>query len=334
VIECDVIVTDRSLIADGVLALELAGADGTPLPAWEPGAHIDLCVADGVERQYSLCGDPSEDRWTVAVLREDASRGGSRTVHERVQVGDRLRARVPRNHFVFSASGPVLFIAGGIGITPLMPMIAAARRAGVPWRLAYAGRRRSGMAFLEPLCAEHGDRVSVHVSEEGGRLELAELLAEPTGESVWCCGPERMLVEVEHLMEGWPPGSLHVERFVAAPVGAGRAGGAVGAGEAGGAGGAGGAGEADEPERTFEVEIDGTVLTVPPDRSILDVAEEAGLLVLSSCREGTCGTCELRIAEGVADHRDSVLSAEEQAAGETMMICVSRAKTARLVLET
>ncbi len=318
-IELDVIVTARSLIADRVLALELAAADGAPLPAWEPGAHIDLRVADGLERQYSLCGDPSEDLWTVAVLREDDGRGGSRAVHEQVQVGDRLSARVPRNHFVFSASGPVLFIAGGIGITPLYPMIAAARSAGVPWRLAYAGRRRSGMAFLEVLCAAHGDRVSVHVSEEGGRLDLAELLAEPTGESVWCCGPERMLAEVERLMGAWPPGSLHVERFVAA---------------AGGVGGAGAAGDAGEPERAFEVEIDGTVLSVPPDRSILDVAEEAGLLVLSSCREGTCGTCELRIAEGEADHRDSVLSAEEQAAGQTMMICVSRAKTARLVLET
>jgi ferredoxin len=122
-----------------------------------------------------------------------------------------------------------------------------------------------------------------------------------------------MLAEVERLMDAWPPGSLHVERFVAATADA---------------------DAAVEPERAFEVEIDGTVLSVPPDRSILDVAEEAGLLVLSSCREGTCGTCELRIAEGEADHRDSVLSAEEQAAGETMMICVSRAKTARLVLET
>ncbi len=316
-IERDVIVTARSLIADRVLALELAAADGAPLPAWEPGAHIDLLVADGVERQYSLCGDPAEDRWTVAVLREDAGRGGSRTVHERLQIGDRLRARVPRNHFVFSASGPVLFIAGGIGITPLVPMIAAAERAGVPWRLAYAGRRRSGMAFLEGLCAAHGERVSVHVSEEGGRLDLGELLAEPTGESVWCCGPERMLAEVERLMEAWPPGSLHVERFVAAPADA-----------------AADANAAVEPERAFEVEIDGTVLSVPPDRSILDVAEEAGLLVLSSCREGTCGTCELRIAEGEADHRDSVLSAEEQAAGHSMMICVSRAKSARLVLES
>ncbi len=324
-IELDVIVTARSLIADRALALELAAADGAPLPAWEPGAHIDLRVADGVERQYSLCGDPSEDRWTVAVLREDAGRGGSRAVHEQVRVGDRLRARVPRNHFLFSASGPVLFIAGGIGITPLYPMIAAAHNAGVPWRLAYAGRRRSGMAFLEPLCAEHGDRVSAHVSEEGSRLDLPELLAEPTGESVWCCGPERMLAEVERLMDAWPPGSLHLERFVTAPGGAGAVG---GAGDANGASGAG------EPERAFEVEIDGTVLTVPPDRSILDVAEEAGLLVLSSCREGTCGTCELRIAEGEADHRDSVLSAEEHAAGETMMICVSRARTARLVLET
>lgn len=330
-IEREVIVTGRSLIADGVLALELAAADGAALPAWEPGAHIDLLVAEGIERQYSLCGDPADDRWTVAVLREDAGRGGSRAVHEQVQVGDRLRARVPRNHFVFSAAGPVLFIAGGIGITPLVPMIAAAERAGVPWRLAYAGRRRSGMAFLERLCAAYGERVSVHVSEEGGRLDLSELLAEPTRESVWCCGPEGMLAEVERLMGAWPPGtpgSLHVERFLAAPARM------AGAGAGGGGAGAGDGSAAIEAERAFEVEIDGTVLTVPPDRSILDVAEEAGLLVLSSCREGTCGTCELRIAEGEADHRDSVLSADEQAAGHTMMICVSRAKTDRLVLET
>jgi ferredoxin-NADP reductase len=316
VIERELIVTARTPIADRVLALELAAADGTPLPAWEPGAHIDLRVADDIERQYSLCGDPSGERWTVAVLREDAGRGGSRTVHEKVQVGDRLRARMPRNHFVFSASSPALFIAGGIGITPLVPMINAAQDAGVPWRLVYAGRRRSGMAFLEQLAVSHGERVSVHVSEEGSRLDLSELLAKPTGESVWCCGPEGMLAEVERLMATWPPGSLHVERFVAAPAGAADADAAV------------------DPERAFEVEIDGTVLNVPPDRSILEVAEEAGLLVLSSCREGTCGTCELRIAEGEADHRDSVLSAEEQAAGHSMMICVSRAKTARLVLET
>ncbi|WP_225992825.1 PDR/VanB family oxidoreductase [Actinomadura rudentiformis] len=311
--ETTVVVTRKEALADDVAGLTLRAPDGGPLPPWEPGAHIELVLGDGLVRQYSLCGDPDDPHgWRVAVLREQDGRGGSAHVHDKLAEGDRLTVRGPRNHFAFTPSRPrCLFIAGGIGITPILPMIAAAQAAGADWRLVYGGRRRSSMAFLAEL-ERHGERVQTSPQDETGLLDLDGLLGEPRADTlVYCCGPEALLAEVERRCADWPPGSLRVERFTPKP-------------EAGAA-----------PREAFEVELalSGRTLKVPADRSILEVLESAGVAVLSSCQEGTCGTCETAVLDGVPDHRDSVLTEEERGAGDLMMICVSRAAGPRLTLE-
>jgi ferredoxin-NADP reductase len=319
--EIDVVVHDARLVASDVILLELRAADGSMLPAWEPGAHLDVLVQPGVERQYSLCGDPGDlSHYLVAVLREADGRGGSEHVHAHVTTGSALRIRGPRNHFPLVqpvAGSSYLFVAGGIGITPLLPMVRAVEASGASWRLAYAGRSLERMPFVDELVATFGSRVSVHTAEPGRRLDLAALEV-AAGTHVYGCGPARMLAELESVASGagvsgtpWHSGALHLERFEARSVA--------------------------EPVRheSFEVELEltGTTVTVPPDRSILDVVEEAGVLVLSSCREGTCGTCETPVVSGEVDHRDSVLTPDEQESNEVMMICVSRAACPRLVLE-
>jgi len=321
--EIDMVVSAARVVATDVLLLELRAADGSALPAWAPGAHLDVTVQDGVERQYSLCGDPSDlSRYTVAVLREPDGRGGSLHVHEHVAEGTALRVRGPLNHFALSlppASTPLMphyvFVAGGIGITPILPMVNAVAAAGVSWELHYAGRALERMPFVDELVASYGSHVSVYTPDAGHRLDLATLsggsVSRPV--AVYCCGPARMLTELEEVAASarWPSGTLHLERFEARAVA--------------------------EPVRheAFEVELEisGLTVTVPPDRTILEVVEEAGVLVLSSCREGTCGTCETPVVSGEVDHRDSVLTPDEQEANEVMMICVSRAACPRLVLE-
>lgn len=306
----DAIVVARRTLADDVDLFELAAADGTPLGPWAPGAHLDLLLPDGHERQYSLCGDPADtERWTIAVLREDSGRGGSHWIHEHLSEGAEIKVRGPWNHFALATASRYRFIAGGIGITPLLPMIAAAEAAGARWTLDYAGRSRSTMAFLPELAA-YGDRVRLHASDEGPRLDIASLGPAP-GELVFACGPQRMLDALDQAARTWAPETLHVERFEAREVG--------------------------EPvlHESFEVElaISGTTVTVDPDSSVLDAVEAAGVFVLSSCREGTCGTCETPVLEGDVDHRDSILSPAEQDMNDRMMICVSRAACPRLVLE-
>lgn len=319
-VERSLVVRSRTEVAAGVVALELAPANGRDLPAWTPGSHIDLRLPDGVERQYSLCGDPDDrSAWRIAVLREPAGRGGSEFVHASVEVGQTVRVRGPRNHFAFTArpGERCSLIAGGIGITPIFSMAAAADAAGADWTLDYAGRSRSTMAFADELVARFGDRVRLHPADEGGRLDLAALLGAgasdagaPVGE-VYCCGPTRLIEAVEAASAGWPAGSIHVERFEAKVFG--------------------------DPvwAEPFEVELElsGITVTVPPGRTILEVVEENDILVPSSCREGTCGTCETPVIEGEVEHRDSILTPAEQAHNTVMMICVSRAACPRLVLE-
>ncbi|PRX43884.1 ferredoxin-NADP reductase [Prauserella shujinwangii] len=311
--ERELVLAHREPVADGVVCLTLRAPDGGPLPAWAPGAHLDLLLAEGLERQYSLCGDPADTgAYTVAVLREPEGRGGSAFVHDRLAEGDTVRVRGPRNHFPLEASARYLFLAGGIGITPIVPMVAEAEARGADWLLVYGGRSRSSMAFADALAAEYGDRVRLHPLDECGPLPLDEVLGTPhPGTAVYCCGPEPLLAAVEQRCVAWGPGALHVERF--APKADADAG----------------------PRVAFEVElaVSGRTLPVPPGRSILEVVEDAGVPVLSSCREGTCGTCETEVRAGVPDHRDSLLTDEERAAGETMMICVSRSCGPRLVLE-
>ncbi|MFF7945315.1 PDR/VanB family oxidoreductase [Streptomyces griseorubiginosus] len=306
--EAELVVERREPAADGVLALTLRHPLGDQLPAWEPGAHIDVLLGPGLERQYSLCGDPADRaRWRIAVLREPVGRGGSAHVHEQVNQGDKVRVRGPRNHFALRPAPRYLFIAGGIGITPILPMLAAAEAEGAQWTLLYGGRTRNSMAFTEELSV-YGDRVTVAPQDETGLLDLPSVLdGVPEGTLVYCCGPGPLLDAVE---QRCPAGLLHVERF--APK------------------------EQEEGENTeFEVELaqTGTTVTVAPDVSVLDAVRASGVEVLFSCTEGTCGTCETDVLDGTPDHRDSVLTDEEREAGETMMICVSRCRGKRLVLD-
>ncbi|MFI7505120.1 PDR/VanB family oxidoreductase [Streptomyces sp. NPDC049687] len=306
--EAELVVERRDFAADGVLAITLRHPLGEPLPAWEPGAHVDLVLGPGLERQYSLCGDPADrTAWRVAVLREPDGRGGSAHVHEKLGQGDKVRVRGPRNHFALRPAARYRFIAGGIGITPVLPMLAAADAAGADWTLLYGGRSRDSMAFTEEL-AGYGDRVTVAPQDETGLLDLGPVLDDlPEGTLVYCCGPGPLLDAVE---ERCPSGALHVERFQPKEQPAGE-------------------------DTEFEVELaqSGRTLTVAPGVSVLDTVRAAGVEVLYSCTEGTCGTCETDVLEGAPDHRDSVLTDEEREAGETMMICVSRCKGRKLVLD-
>ncbi|SNX65217.1 ferredoxin-NADP reductase [Streptomyces sp. TLI_55] len=306
--ETELVVERREFAADGVLALTLRHPLGEPLPAWEPGAHVDVLLGPGLERQYSLCGDPSDGTsWRIAVLREPAGRGGSAHVHEQLGQGDKVRVRGPRNHFALRPAPRYRFIAGGIGITPILPMLAAAEAAGAEWSLLYGGRTRQSMAFTEEL-SRYGDRVTVAPQDESGLLDLASVLdGVPEDTLVYCCGPGPLLDAVQARC---PAGLLHLERFTPK--------------------------EQETGEDTeFEVELarSGRTVTVPADVSVLDAVRAAGVEVLYSCTEGTCGTCETDVLDGTPDHRDSVLTDEEQEAGETMMICVSRCRGRRLVLD-
>ncbi|MGC5051546.1 PDR/VanB family oxidoreductase [Micromonospora sp. DT48] len=307
----ELVVAHRDRAAAGVAVLSLCRPGGGDLPAWSPGAHLDLELGPGLVRQYSLCGDPA-DRATlrIAVQLEPEGRGGSRHVHERLTPGATVRVRGPRNNFPLVAAARYLFVAGGIGITPLRPMVAAADAAGADWRLVYGGRSRATMAFADALREKYGDRVSLYPQDETGLLDLDELLGRPVDGLVYCCGPESLITAVEQRCRTWPAGALHVERFTPlAPV--------------------------EGADTTVEVELalSGRTLTVPPGTSILEAVEAAGVQVLSSCREGTCGTCETGVLGGVPEHRDSLLTEAERAVGDTMMICVSRAVTPRLTLE-
>ena len=330
--ERDLVVAHKVRAAEGVTVLDLRDPSAAPLPGWQPGAHIDLILpGPGLVRQYSLCGDPAEaTTWRIAVLREASGRGGSRCVHDSLAEGSRVRARGPRNHFPLEPAGGYLFIAGGIGITPILPMIAAAEAAGTPWTLTYGGRTRASMAFRDELRSRYPEQVRLQPQDEMGLLDLDALLGGPSaGRLVYCCGPEPLLAAVESRCAAWPDGALHVERFApraaqASPV-PGESAGAAAAGESARPAAAG----------AFEVELAQSrmLVDVSAETSILRAVEAAGVQVLSSCTEGICGTCETAVLDGVPDHRDSLLTPAERAAGDTMMICVSRSVTPRLVLD-
>ncbi len=301
----DLVITAREIRAEGVVSLTLADPGGGQLPAWTPGAHIDLLLDDTV-RQYSLCGPPGDQHtWRIAVLLDAGGRGGSVKVHQTLKAGDQIAVRGPRNHFPLHAAPRYIFIAGGIGITPILPMIAVATEAGSQWRLYYGGRGQASMAFLDEL-EPYGERVVIWPDDERGLLPLDEILGDPAdGVLVYCCGPEGLLAATE---QRW-----HLERFTAKPQPVPAAGG----------------------EAAFEVvcQRSGLTVTVPPGTSIIDALDEQGVSVLSSCLEGVCGTCETAVLEGIPDHRDSLLSEDEREANEYMMVCVSRSKSGRLVLD-
>ncbi|OZM74843.1 oxidoreductase [Amycolatopsis antarctica] len=294
--------------ADGVRGLTLSAPDGRVLPRWRPGAHLDLVLPSGRVRQYSLCGDRNRAReYRIAVRRIDRG-GASGEIHQSLRAGDPLVVRGPRNAFPFVAAQRYLFVAGGIGITPILPMVRAAAAAGADWRLVYCGRSRSSLPFLGELAGSDTGRVWVRTDDDYGiPASGAELLEHaPDGATVYCCGPIPMITGLRLDLPASRARSLHFERFSAPPISGGR---------------------------TFEVELarTGRVLTVPADRSALDVVRTAKPDVAYSCRQGFCGTCRTRVLDGEPDHRDHTLTQEQRADG--MLLCVSRADGGRLVLD-
>lgn len=301
-----VLVAAREEVAEGVVQLRLEGQE---LPGWEPGAHLDLVLPSGLVRQYSLCGDPEDDSsYTVATRLVEDGRGGSREVHEQIRAGMELEVRGPRNRFPLVGAESYVFVAGGIGITPVLPMLRALPD-GVEWRLLYCGRDRASMPFLEdveklgrtgvPPLGRGGERERVTVAE--GLPDLDGFLADvPEGAAVYCCGPEGLMAAVEERFPG-----VHLERF--APRASG--------------------GDA------FEVELrrSGRTVSVPADSTVLAAVRAELPDTLYSCEQGFCGTCQQRVLEGEVDHRDELLTDAERA--DSMLICVSRARGDRLVLD-
>ncbi|MFD6156247.1 PDR/VanB family oxidoreductase [Nocardia sp. NPDC060256] len=307
--EIPVRVSARRDEAEGVFSLELAAAAGGELPSWTPGAHIDVAVGAAGVRQYSLCGDPAQSsHWRIAVLHEPSGRGGSHHLHSTALAGTVLRVSMPRNNFELVDCERYVFLAGGIGITPILPMLAAADASGARWSLYYGGRTRAHMAFADDL-ANRYPAAELLPQDEHGLLPLADILAGHSDAAVYCCGPEPLLAAVE--VEGARQGlSVHLERFVPRPM-------------------------EFAPNESFEVRLasSGRTFQVGANQSIADVLERAGIGIVTSCREGTCGTCETAVLAGDIDHRDSLLTADERARGNTMMLCVSRSRSDVLVLD-
>lgn len=296
--------------AEGVISVELERPDGGPLPGWQPGAHVDLRLPNGLVRQYSLCGEPASPSWRIAVLHEPG-RGGSTYVHTQLRPGDIVDIAGPRNHFALQDSTEYLFIAGGIGITPILPMVRACATTAKEWTLVYGGRSRASMTFLDEL-ATYGSRVHVVPQDEQGLLDLRSVIGQaPAGSLVYCCGPEGLLEAVIGVTAETGL-DCHVERF--APV--------ISAAEA-------------REGDAFDVVLkrSGLTVTVHDGESILDVVERAGLNPPFSCREGTCGSCETGVISGTVDHRDGILTEDERNDGASMMICVSRSTGAALELD-
>jgi len=301
--------------AKEVLRLQLVNANGDLLPSFEPGAHIAVQLPGGLTRHYSLCGDwRDRERYVLGIGRSEASRGGSDYLHGALRQGMELRCSRPVNNFKLDLHAKrYVFIAGGIGITPILGMVRWCEAHGKEWRLVYAARSRQRLAFYEEL-QPFNSRVRFHCDdEEGGPLPVSLVMADiPPDAQVYCCGPSGLMTSVQENGLHLPPGSLHFEWF-SAP------------------------GEPDGPQETgdFEVELrrSGQTFRVPSQMSILEVLEEHGHEVPFSCREGLCGTCETAVCEGDPDHRDYVYSEAQRQSLRSMLICVSRSKTPRIVLD-
>jgi len=300
-------------VAEGIKLLRLEDPDGLPLPAWTPGAHIDLVVGD-FSRKYSLCGNPSDPDYTIAVLREEDGRGGSRFIHDQLSAGMTVRLRGPKNYFRLEGEADChVLIAGGIGITPIIAMADRLKQLNQDYVVHYCGRSRGAMAFAERLISDHGAHAVLHVSDEGSRADLAAIVAEcgETGARIHACGPARLLDALTGLCADLPDGTFRSELFVTDTAGGAQAG-----------------------DTAFEIELEDSdlKLMVPAGQTLLETVRAAGIDVPSDCEEGLCGSCEIRVLEGAVDHRDKVLSASERAEGGRMMACCSRATGQKLKL--
>lgn len=315
--------------AEGVRSFRFEHVAGEDLAPWEPGAHLDITLPSGRVRQYSLCGDPADrSGYVVAVLDQPQGRGGSREIHRAVTSGVELEVRGPRNHFPLVEAESYLFIAGGIGITPILPMIRAVAAAGRPWRLVYGGRSPASMAFVREIEAFGGDVAFVPERSHGLIDVKAELARCRSRTNVYCCGPEPLLRAVAAACEQCDAvRALHVERFASSHL----ADDPVSASD----GAERGRSAASAAARSFEVELaaTGKTLVVEPGASILDRVLEVVPDWPWACREGYCGTCETAVISGTPEHHDDVLTDEEREAGDVMMICVGRSCSPSLVLD-
>ena len=313
----DVVVVSRNNEAQGICTYELASADGSALPAFSAGSHIDVHLPGGLIRQYSLCNHPDEQhRYLIGVLRDPASRGGSQSLHEQIKRGDRLRISEPRNLFplVHEAHRSLLF-AGGIGITPILCMAERLAHSGADFELHYCARSSERAAFVERLRnSPFADRVFMHFDEQPETaLNAAQVLASPQpGTHLYVCGPGGFM---QHVLDSaraqdWQEHTLHREYFAAAPVDS-------------------------SNDGSFSVKVGSTgqVFDIPADKTVVQVLESHGIDIPMSCEQGVCGTCLTRVLEGVPDHRDMFLTEEEQACNDQFTPCCSRSKSPMLVLD-
>ena len=300
--------------ARDVLEVEFRLPEGGDVPEYEPGAHIDLTLPNGITRSYSIKGDRGlRDRITVGVGLDAASRGGSSFIHRTLRVGDVIPVAGPRNHFPLVEDAPkVVLIAGGIGITPMVCMARRLAALGRDFAFHYAVRSADRAAFLDELQAL-GIAPVLHVDETaGGPMDVAAAIADqPGGTHFYCCGPAGMLAAFEAATAHLPETHVHVEYFSPRVI----------------------AVEGEDRPITVVLDRAGKTIEVAADESIAAAIQRVGVSVDTSCEDGICGTCETRVLDGTPDHRDSVLTKSEQEAGRTMMICVSRCKGDRLVLD-
>ena len=313
-----VVVVAKATEAEDICSLTLAAVDGSALPAFAAGAHVDVHLPGGLVRQYSLCNDPAEThRYQLGVLRDAASRGGSAAVHDSLQVGQSLTISAPKNHFGLAhGARRHLLLAGGIGITPLLCMAERLANTGADFALHHCTRSLVRTPFVQRIrTSAFANRVHWHHDDGDAaqKIDLAALLGTPhDGEHVYVCGPQGFMDAVLGTARaaGWPADQLHSEAFGAAPV-------------------------QHDGDAAFEVQLasSGRVVLVPAGQTVLQALAAAGVEVLSSCEQGVCGTCLTRVLDGQPDHRDQYLTPEEQAACDQFLPCCSRARSPRLVLD-
>lgn len=316
--ELDLRVQQIRYEAEGVVSVELVDPTGAQLPPWQPGAHLEIDLPSGLVRQYSLCNDHADrERYVVGVLREADGRGGSAEIHDQLRVGTLLRARGPRNHFELGTADDYVFVAGGIGITPILAMVRAVSASGRTWRLHYGGRTIASMAFLRDLAAWR-DNVEVVPQDRDGLLDLDGIFARVKDHTqIYCCGPTALLEAVQSRAEAAGVAArLHIERFTASDEALVEI-------------------EAAKRGEGFEVELatTGGSVWVESGRTVLESLRDVLPDLPSSCEEGICGTCETRVLGGVPEHHDQILTDGEREAGDCMFICVSRSKSPKLVLD-
>lgn len=308
----------KAVEALDISTFELVATNGGPLPAFSAGSHVDVQLPGGITRQYSLCNDPKEThRYLIGVLRDEASRGGSRAMHDSVQEGSELLISAPKNHFPLAHEARrSLLMAGGIGVTPILCMAERLAISGADFEMHYSTRSLERTAFRQRIQdSAYASRVQFHHDDGDAaqKLDLATLLATPQeGVHLYVCGPKGYMDAVlgTARARGWLEKQLHFEFFGAEVT-------------------------ASDSDASFEIKLasSGRIVMVPKDKTVAQALAEAGVEIMMSCEQGVCGTCLTRVLEGVPDHKDSYLTPEEQAANDQFTPCCSRAKTPRLVLD-